>query len=528
MARYSIDGQILTDIGDAIRARIGTPEPELLETLVSSTPGATLEAASTEKPEGVSVASWTFNTYTIEGADKITLDMKYKFLRANGGILFIASGVHTTEPENPEWICKKNHPNTVGDNSVPSAWNKTYSIILEGTDTFTIGYYVPNNTTYTTWPQYYATIRGFNIPGIKPEEMADEINGLPAAPSAEDLVITGDCQYKFAQGGWNWVIEKYGDLITTNNITRTDYMFVSCPKVDIPFAINCNPLTTQSWGSSAMDHMFQYFGGTEIPMIHTPKPSELTAFTYSAYYIREFPEGFGEDWNWSHMTGQTSGYSCNKSGMFENCYSLRKLPMGLLQYGNPYSINSYNQLNTMCKNCYSLDEIVDLPNPHTEAVWSESSTYSQALKEMVDYCARLKNFTFAEMGPMKWAVQTLDLTKVGYVTSSIDENKIIGYNSGITADKKVTDDATYQALKDDPDWYTLDANYSRYNHDSAVATINSLPDCSAYQTESGKGANILALKSSSGTNTDGGAIGNLTEDEIAVAAAKGWTVSLRM
>jgi hypothetical protein len=63
-------------------------------------------------------------------------------------------------------------------------------------------------------------------------------------------------------------------------------------------------------------------------------------------------------------------------------------------------------------------------------------------------------------------------------------------------------------------------NYSRYNHDSAVETINSLPDTSAY------GTNTIKFKGASGALTDGGAINTLTEEEIAVAAAKGWTVTL--
>ena len=98
-------------------------------------------------------------------------------------------------------------------------------------------------------------------------------------------------------------------------------------------------------------------------------------------------------------------------------------------------------------------------------------------------------------------------------------------DSGITADKKVTDDVSYQALKNDPDWYTTDIAYSRFNHDSAVRTINSLPDTSAYLATAG-GTNTIKFKGEAGSATDGGAINTMTEEEIAVATAKGWTVSL--
>ena len=112
-------------------------------------------------------------------------------------------------------------------------------------------------------------------------------------------------------------------------------------------------------------------------------------------------------------------------------------------------------------------------------------------------------------------------TLTNYV-ASIDF--ITNYSSGITADKLVTDDTTYQALKNDPDWFSTKVEYSRYNHDSAVNTINSLPDTSAYLATAG-GTNTIKFKGAAGSKTDGGAINTLTEAEIAVATAKGWTVT---
>lgn len=72
--------------------------------------------------------------------------------------------------------------------------------------------------------------------------------------------------------------------------------------------------------------------------------------------------------------------------------------------------------------------------------------------------------------------------------------------------------------------YYGDSKYSVYNHDSAVETINSLPDTSAFLAEAG-GTNTIKFGSNQGANTEGGSIGNLTAEEIAVAAAKGWTVA---
>ena len=67
---------------------------------------------------------------------------------------------------------------------------------------------------------------------------------------------------------------------------------------------------------------------------------------------------------------------------------------------------------------------------------------------------------------------------------------------------------------------TYYSDYSRYNHDSAVETLASLPDTHAY------GTNTIRFRGASGSATDGGAINTLTEAEIAVAASKGWTVTL--
>jgi hypothetical protein len=100
------------------------------------------------------------------------------------------------------------------------------------------------------------------------------------------------------------------------------------------------------------------------------------------------------------------------------------------------------------------------------------------------------------------------------------------YNSGITIDKCIYDDATYQALKDDPDNYVAGYSaenphhYSRYDKASAIRTINSLPDVSG----SG-GTNTIKFKGEAGLKTDNGAINTMTPEEIAVATAKGWTVS---
>lgn len=493
MARYSIDGQILTALGDAVRGKTGETEYR--------------DVTYTSKP-------YHFDADIYDNSN-------YLYIPVMGATTIKITKLATTaDPSNTLYL---GYCSAIDIGRYPQVRLDEFTLYDFTSDQCGI-YTIGSGWTYDFEATWYdadgnvmeVVINSEVLKTMTPERMADEINALPVAPTVNDLVLTGSCSNRFYGGGWDWLIEKYGNMITSNKIYNTNTMFAEC-NVDIPFEINCDS-TQQTY----MGNMFQKYKGNTIPMVHTAKPSTISNFASEANNVREFPEGFAEDWDWSVHTSGSGLYTGPKQEMFGRCYSLRKLPMELLKYGNPNINVTYNQFYGMCKYCASLDEIVDLPNPHIQSVWNNSSAYNQAFKDMLVGCYRLKNFTFAEMEPVSWALQTLDLSQAGYGSS---DNEVILYNSGITTDKKVSDDVTYQALKDDPDWYTLDYNYSRYNHDSAVATINSLPDCSVYQTSSGKGANTIKFKGAAGSATDGGAINTLTEEEIAVAAAKGWTVA---
>lgn len=403
-----------------------------------------------------------------------------------------------------------------------------------------------------------------------PLEMIDEVNGMIEDYETEinELIkytipdtafnITGTCSYRFSNDGWNWFINKYGDKITTSGITYADNMFESCRNLtEIPFEINignkvtaskmfnyCNRLTKAPKINGTlgdMDNMFENcdviteipdltcdnstyrnvgyvfrFCGKlkQLPYLYNLYPSATNGMFSGCYRLREIPEDYCDTWNWSRM----QSYNYATSGdMFSSCYSLRKIPTSLLNnLWNVYTSSFNSAYKSTFSKCCSLDEINGLGI-------STITLTSNVFTTTFDNCYRLKDFTFQtnEDGTPKTAKlknQTIDLSNyVGYATSN---SNIVEYNSGITADKQVTDDATYQALKDDADWFTCDINYSRYNHTSAVNTINSLPDCSA------TGTNTIKFKGASGALTDGGAINTLTEEEIAVAVAKGWTVSL--
>lgn len=334
----------------------------------------------------------------------------------------------------------------------------------------------------------------------------------------EAFVISGTCKYWDYNGSWDKFITTYANKWSTSNIIDAQYMFSGSNLETIPFELN--------FDSDAVDKIEYMFSSCtklkELPALNNLKVDGMTNIFYGCNRLKTIPENYADTWNWSYVEGQTSSYSCNMSNMFSYCYSLRSIPMNIIKKGNPYVNYSYSYFYNGFRECYVLDELNNLPIPYTKATWT-SNAFSSTFRK----CHRLKNITFALLDGqpyvVNWKSQVIELSvDIGY--SDIIA-PILNYNSGITEDKKVKDDATYQALKDNPDWFTTNFNYSRYNHDSAVATINTLPDTSAYLA-SGGGTNTIKFKGKNGSATDGGAINTLTEAEIAVATAKGWTVSL--
>ena len=364
-------------------------------------------------------------------------------------------------------------------------------------------------------------IRGKNgeTTTYKPSEMAAAITAISSSGGGSRadyvpdsaLVINGNCDYKFSNGNWDWFIEKYGNQITTNNISSASNMFKISGIETIPFDLNFN--SSKNVGAGYLFHScFNLKQIGKITNLHSTTVPYLFCNCEKLRYLPEFinfvNEGMGV---------------INSNNILCNCRSLRSIPEELLiklTYTNS-NYSFYSPYSNGFSNCYSLDKIIGL-NVQT------GTLTSNAFVTTFDGCCRVKDITFITQEDntpytASWKTQTMDLSKyIGYAGNKVN---ILSYNSGITADKEVTDAATYATLKDDADWFTADIAYSRYNHDSAVNTINSLPDTSAYLASAG-GTNTIKFKGAAGSATDGGAINTLTEEEIAIATAKGWTVSL--
>lgn len=357
----------------------------------------------------------------------------------------------------------------------------------------------------------------------KPAEMANAIAAIETGGGdlpEEAFNITGDCRYRFANNGWNWYIEKYGNKIQTSDITGLDNMFNSANKLTaIPFEINCKTNMTHDLSNIFSDCNKL----VEIPKINNCKVSGIDSMFGSCRYVRYFPDDIANWFDWSYLESSTNAYSGIATNLFTACCSMRKFPIGMIEHQNPAISFSYSVYNSMISYCYSLDEIVGIPVYYQTQYTLISDVFNYTFR----YTSRLKELTFKtdENGyalKAQWRNQKINLTS--YTGYSQQEFNIINHNSGITADKEVKDDATYQALKNDADWFTCKTEYSRYNRTSAVNTINSLPDTSEYLSTAG-GTNTITFLGASGSLTDGGAINTMTEEEIAVATAKGWTVS---
>ena len=362
------------------------------------------------------------------------------------------------------------------------------------------------------------------------DEMATAIEGITtgSVDIPEDLlVLTGDQSYKFYGGKWDGFVETYGHLITTNDLLSGEKMFEKTKLETIPFSINFKEDDKGLLSMSALNNLFsQAINLTQLPEINIyTVPSYGFNNTFSGCqnlrYIDLDFENMDWDTKWSSYSYAYMGY------WGDNCYSLRAIPKTIwhkVQTKKTVSTTTtYSPYYRLGYSAYNLDELCDLPviGSYTSNCFSFQN------------CYRLKDFIFqvqdnGDVYAVNWKNQTINLSTCGFEKiqySHYTRDKSL-YNSGITIDKCIYDDETYQALKDDPDNYVAGYAtenphyYSRYDKASALRTINSLPDVSA----SG-GTNTIKFKGEAGLKTDNGAINTMTEEEIAVATAKGWTVS---
>ena len=305
-------------------------------------------------------------------------------------------------------------------------------------------------------------------------------------PTAEDLTFTTNTSYSFSNDRFSWLFNNY-DGIKIKSGDNSSYMFAYSHSItDLS-----NVQVTFPFSPSNVMGMFQDCQKLK----YFPRMSGTVESVYRMFYyclaVEEFPDDF-----FNNLKLEDNYYAQSGGSIFMDCHNLKKMPQLKTFFdtaGSPPRYTDNNVLGYLFYGCHSLKQITNIPIPKKyQTTEMQQNMFASSFSRTYN----LTSLTFAPIQkPLPWSEQFIDLT------------------SNVGFQKVNYSDSTSQLN-------------SVYNYNSAVETINSLPDTSVYLAEAG-GTNTIQFYSNQGANTEGGAIGNLTAEEIAVAAAKGWTVAFR-
>lgn len=349
--------------------------------------------------------------------------------------------------------------------------------------------------------------------GITAHDKSGELITGTMESGSDDLLFSGDLQYYDYNGGLdNFITQNYSRIKLGNeNNTITDLSegFTKCSLATLPTPIYL--------GSSVK--IYRLFNGAEnlttVPTLIFPSSTQeisdvgWNSMFKDCYRLESIPVNYLSPIN---DTNHSVMY------MFQNCYSLKTMLDSNITLKK-------NNLVSMFDNCYSLKSInLSLSNYEEYSLEPTINIFDQTFNK----CYSLSSITFNCSGEFHWGNALLSLYNVGWL------NSLTGYSGFwltkvLDKTKCVSDDITYNNLKDTDDWWAGDYKYSKYDRQSAIATFNSLPDTSAYlDTQTNVVTNTILLKAGAGSGKgDLYNMSNLTAEEIAVATAKGWTVSIR-
>lgn len=222
-------------------------------------------------------------------------------------------------------------------------------------------------------------------------------------------------------------------------------------------------------------------------------------------------------------------YSTPQQEMCCNCYYLREVPenfmIPVLKLSRSLPANAQRAITTsMYKNCYVLKEIRGMCY-HLNAA---SSNSVNLFGNTFNNCYTLHNLTFFTENDSDFysaGNNTIDLSTVGYWESGTADADIFQYlEDDDKANAIVIRDASNATVANmgNKNSFAVGAAYATYNRQSAIETINTLPNASG-NSQTGTIKFKSGAGSAYGTDYD---MSNLSAEEIAVATAKGWTVAL--
>lgn len=212
----------------------------------------------------------------------------------------------------------------------------------------------------------------------------------------------------------------------------------------------------------------------------------------NCYYLREVPENFMIPVLKLSRSLPPVAQRAITTSMYKNCYVLKEI-RGMCYHLNAASSNSVNLFGNTFNNCYTL---------HSLTFFTENDS---------DFYSAGNN--------------TIDLSTVGYWESGTADADIFQYlEDDDKANAIVIRDASNATVANmkNTNSFAVGAAYATYNRQSAIETINTLPNASG-NSQTG----TIKFKSGAGSayGTDYN-MSNLSAEEIAVATAKGWTVAL--
>nr|DAH61379.1 MAG TPA: hypothetical protein [Caudoviricetes sp.] len=282
---------------------------------------------------------------------------------------------------------------------------------------------------------------------------------------------------------------------------------------DITIDIDCSNI---GGGSSALN----YFMGNcrNIKKLHLtihdiPSNFRFTQLSYLCQNNEKLEEVnddlFDFIVNMTAMTNKTSGF-------FGPCYNLKKLPSSIYRLQiDQASTNMYWGIS----NLVNLRRI-DIPlcmssSPTGFMVYNSDFSNLSSLEHFI--VTNPNNVVYTGAASSNSSYLTLNLSNyVGYFNGTTYANRVTDIADGTRP--RVTNDEEY-ALYKDQDYWTTSLLYSHYNKTAAIETLQSLPDMTGW------GFNfVVKFQGNSGSKTDGGSIQSMTDEEIAIATNKNWTV----
>ena len=355
----------------------------------------------------------------------------------------------------------------------------------------------------------------------KPGEMAAAITNLPTGGGdTETITFSTDISYLFASNGGSALYEavKNKNLVFTNiRYGRGVFYNMSTNDTITPFVIHLLRGMYNTPGN--VDFRGFYEGSSIVSNIVIDPPIEgASGEEFQNFFMGSRLKNIDLsciDTNYP-IFGQNGAMSLfSKSGYLRS--------INFTNSPQRYFAGNSTQYQSTFYHCFDLDSLEDL-----------YTTRQTDFFNAFDNCSHLAKLTFKTASPTNtknpYYSSDIDLSTVGYYTNVSEGyeesdsslhygNKPLFKKSLVrqNAAKEITNATTYAKLKNDPDAWTTNVAYSRYNKTSAKETLTSLPYIKETCT--------IKFNGEAGSATDGGAIKNLTSSEIAVATAKKWTVA---